>query len=208
MIFRIDVSSLGIDRTGESVRQQIAELGVGDVGSINTSRVYLIDVDAPCAEVERVAFDLLADPIVERAELISDQAPDNTGSRIEIHLKPGVMDPVASSTEMALRDAGLPAKQVRTGRAFVMKERIDREQLKTIATRILANGVIESIHFSPYVPKEFESPHEQPFKLRQVPLVRLSDQELTKLSREGHLFLSLVEMQAIQKYFRSLEREP
>src|SRR5829696_855875 len=121
MIFRIDVSPLGTDRTGESIRQQIAELGAGDVGSIGTSRVYLIDVDAPRDEVERVAFDLLADPIVERAALVSEQAVDDTGSRIEIHLKPGVMDPVASSTEMALRDAGLPAKQVRTGRAFVMK---------------------------------------------------------------------------------------
>ncbi|MBC8108226.1 MAG: phosphoribosylformylglycinamidine synthase subunit PurS, partial [Anaerolineae bacterium] len=142
------------------------------------------------------------------AALISGQDVDGTGSRIEIHLQPGVMDPVASSTEMALRDAGLPAKQVRTGRAFVMKNSVDREQLKTIASRILANGVIESIHFAPYVPKEFESPHEQPFKLRHVPLVKLSEQELTKLSREGHLFLSLVEMQAIQKHFHSLEREP
>ncbi|MBC8107978.1 MAG: phosphoribosylformylglycinamidine synthase subunit PurS, partial [Anaerolineae bacterium] len=89
MIFRIDVSPLGTDRTGESVRQQIAELGCADVGSINTSRVYLIDVDASPSEVERVAFDLLADPIVERAALISEQVVDGTGSRIEIHLKPG-----------------------------------------------------------------------------------------------------------------------
>src|SRR4051812_21679384 len=125
MIFRIDVSPLGIDRTGESIGQQIVELGAGDVGSINTSRVYLIDVDASPTEFERVALDLLADPIVERAALISEQDVDDTGSRIEIHLKPGVMDPVASSTEMALRDAGLPAKQVRTGRAFVMNRSVD-----------------------------------------------------------------------------------
>ena len=32
--------------------------------------------------------------------------------------------------------------------------------------------------------------------------------ELTKLSREGHLFLSLAEMKAIQAYFRQQEREP
>ncbi|HEX4124551.1 MAG TPA: AIR synthase-related protein, partial [Tepidisphaeraceae bacterium] len=35
-----------------------------------------------------------------------------------------------------------------------------------------------------------------------------SDAELTKLSREGHLFLSLAEMKAIQDYFRSENREP
>ena len=155
MIYRIDVSPVGIDRAGESVRQQIKEISSTDVGSIETSRVYLIDTDAPRADVERIAFDLLADPIVERARLIKDHVAD-PGSRIEIHLKPGVMDPVASSTEMALRDAGLAAKQVRTGRAFVLKSQLDREQLQQIASRILANGVIESIHFGPYLPNEFE----------------------------------------------------
>src|SRR5688572_3196113 len=207
MIYRIDVSPVGPDRAGESVRQQIAELGAGDVGSVQTSRIYLIDTDATRGDVERIAFDLLADPIVERAQLIDDHTND-AGSRIEVHLKPGVMDPVATSTEMALRDAGLATSQVRTGRAFVMKNTLDRGQLKQIASRILANGVIESIHFTPFVPTEFEHAHEQPFNLRHVPLIKLSDAELTRLSREGHLFLSLIEMQAIQKYCRSLEREP
>src|SRR5678815_3806374 len=107
MIYRIDVTPVGIDRTGESVRQQILELNSNDVGSVATSRVYLIDTDAPREEVERVAFDLLADPIVERARIVSSDTNGTEGSRIEVHLKPGVMDPVADSTEMALRDAGL-----------------------------------------------------------------------------------------------------
>ena len=127
MIFRIDVSPVGIDRAGESVRQQIAEVGAGDVGSINTSRVYLIDVDAPRAEVERIAFDLLADPIVERAQLVD--AIDQTNSRIEVHLKPGVMDPVAASTEMALRDAGIAhLNLVRVSSIFPPKCRIIKRE--------------------------------------------------------------------------------
>src|SRR5262249_55181673 len=41
-----------------------------------------------------------------------------------------------------------------------------------------------------------------------VPLRSLDDDSLVRLSREGQLYLSLVEMQTIQAHFRSLERDP
>jgi phosphoribosylformylglycinamidine synthase len=41
-----------------------------------------------------------------------------------------------------------------------------------------------------------------------VKLLGLGDEALMRLSREGHLFLSLAEMQAIQAYFRRQDREP
>jgi phosphoribosylformylglycinamidine synthase len=211
MIFRIDVSTVGPDRLGEAVRHQIEELGIDHVGAITTRRIFL--VDAPKASIEqmnRAAAELLADPIVERATVASSQPPSNGRghSLIEIHLKPGVMDPVAASTEMALRDMGIPAREVRTGRAFVIDNELPREQLDRIATRVLANGVIESVHFEPFVPREFARGQEQPFRLRHVPLRGLADADLTKLSREAHLFLSLTEMKSIQSYYRQQDREP
>src|SRR5213075_207005 len=112
--------------------------------------IFLIDVDAEEGQVRRVASELLADPIVEEAEVTSSTAPlngDTTGSRIEIHLKPGVMDPVATSTEMAIRDMGIAVREVRTGRAYLIDDRVSRNELERIASRVLANGVIESVHF-------------------------------------------------------------
>src|SRR5882724_61069 len=203
MIFRVDVrSAADRDAQGESVRNQAGELGVS-VGPIVTARIFLIDADATADRVTRAAMELLADPIVERAELYSDRAPADAPrrSRIEIHLKPGVMDPVAASTQMALRDMGIGVREVRTGRAFVIDGDIPRADLERIATRVLANGVIESTHFEPYFPGEFATGHEQPFRLRHVPLRGLADDALKKLSREGHLFLSLTEMKAVQWYF-------
>ena len=44
--------------------------------------------------------------------------------------------------------------------------------------------------------------------IRSVNITRLGDAELEKLSREGHLFLSLDEMKAIQAEYRRLGREP
>ena len=214
MIYRIDVraasAGASADPLGQAVRQQIVEYGT-DVGSVTTARIFLIDTDSPRPEIERAARELLADPVVERAELVDPKAHGfsrGNASLIEIHLKPGVMDPVAASTEMALRDIGIDVREVRTGRAYAIEGSVDRHQLEQIAARVLANGVIESIHFEPYVPSEFSRGHDAPLRVRHVPLRNLADDELKRLSREGHLFLSLAEMKAIQSYFQEHGREP
>ncbi|HWB54645.1 MAG TPA: phosphoribosylformylglycinamidine synthase subunit PurS, partial [Tepidisphaeraceae bacterium] len=194
------------DPLGEALRHQIAEFGP-KVGPIRTSRIFLIEANATTDEMRKGAEQLLADPIVETAELV-EKPPADSGSRIEIHLKPGVMDPVAASTEMALRDLGIEVGQVRTGRAYVFEEKIERGELKRIAERVLANGVIESIHFEPFVPREFEHGRPYELKIRHVRILDLNDEQLSRLSREGHLFLSLGEMQAVQGYFRGQKREP
>ena len=216
MIYRIDVRTAGaarggnaaVDPVGEALRHQIAEFG-SDVGAIDTARIFLVDSDADTADIARAARGLLADPVAEKAELVApgEQDDENT-SRIEIHLKPGVMDPVAASTEMALRDMGLPVREVRTGRAYRIAGRLEKDELKRIAERVLANGVIESVHFEPFVPEKFQRGHDYQFNVRHVPMRNLGDEQLAKLSREGHLFLSLAEMKAVQAYYRQQEREP
>jgi phosphoribosylformylglycinamidine synthase len=204
MIFRVDVECTGADPHAESIRQQILEMGI-DPGQVRSVRVFLIQTDSDQRQVERAAAELLSDPIVERASV--NPKTHSAGSLIEIHLKPGVMDPVAASTEMALRDMGIQS-QVRTGRGYRLERRLASDDLNRIATRALANGVIESIHFEPFHPAEFPAPRPQPFKLRTVPLADLADAQLAKLSREAHLFLSLQEMRAIQAYFRGQKRDP
>src|SRR5688572_9700265 len=175
MIHRIDVRTAGlshdgeagVDPVGEAIRHQIQEFGK-TVGRITTARIFLIDTDASAEQVRRVARELLADPIVEQAELITPEtAKDPTGiGRIEIHLKPGVMDPVAASTEMAIRDMGLNVREVRNGRAYRIEGKVDREELQRIAGRVVANGVIESVHFDRYVPTSFETGREYKIQLR------------------------------------------
>jgi phosphoribosylformylglycinamidine synthase len=208
MIFRIDVRARdGADPLGAAVCQQIRDLG-DSVDSVETTRIFLLDGETDPAGVRRIATELLADPVVESAEIFDNTKSDESKSRIEVHLKPGVMDPVAASTEMAVRDLGLAVRQVRTGRAFLISPKLRQPVLRDIAARVLANGVIESVHFEPYCPARFESGRENPFRLRRVNLRDLSEPQLAKLSRDGHLFLSLDEMKAVQEYFRRQEREP
>src|SRR5204863_6396519 len=58
------------------------------------------------------------------------------------------------------------------------------------------------------LPREFPVAHEYQFRLRHIPLRELPDPELTRLSREAHLFLSQSEMKAVQSYYREQCREP
>ena len=215
MIYRIDVTLSprahagrpAADPFGEAIRHQIAEFGT-TVGPIRTSRIFLIDSDANPQQMSRVATELLADPVVETARLVIDAPRDVGQSRIEVHLKPGVMDPVADSTEMAIRDMGLKVHEVRTGRCYIIEGEVAREELSRIASRVLANGVVESVHFEPFLPTSFPAGHEYKLKLRHVEIRNLNEEQLKKLSREGHLFLSLPEMQAVQNYYRKQDREP
>ncbi len=207
MVHRIDIRTRGQDPAAHAVRQQIAEF-LPNLGDVTTSRIFLIDTDAAGPQLRQVADELLADPIVEAADVMTAAPADGERSRIEIHLKPGVMDPVATSTEMAIRDIGLGVREIRTGRSFVLNMKVPPEQLKSIASRVLANGVIESVHLSAFIPQAFERGREYHLKLQSVSLIKLDDEQLKKLSREGHLFLSLAEMKAVQKYFQEQGREP
>src|SRR3954453_9136789 len=170
MIYRIDVRTTpsarggdaAIDPVGEAVRHQIQEFGT-HVGAIATSRIFLIDTDADRAAVQRAAQELLADPVFESADLVIESPKDSGKSRIEIHLKPGVMDPVAASTEMAMRDMGLTVNEVRTGRAYVIDGSVGRPELERIASRVLANGVIESVHFDAFIPAQFSKGRQDTF---------------------------------------------
>jgi phosphoribosylformylglycinamidine synthase subunit PurSL len=215
MIYRIDVrtrpSARGgqssTDPLGASLRHQIQEFG-HETGAIETARIFLLDTDASAEQIQRAAKTLLSDPIVESAEVLQEVPADTQHARIEIHLKPGVMDPVAASTEMALRDMGLSVREVRTGRSYLLANKLSKQDLKHIAARVLANGVIESVHTEAHIPASFSAPKETHFHIRHVPLRELTDEQLSKLSREAHLFLSLPEMQAIQSHFRGQNREP
>ncbi|MHC4499730.1 MAG: phosphoribosylformylglycinamidine synthase subunit PurL, partial [Planctomycetota bacterium] len=127
---------------------------------------------------------------------------------IEVHLKSGVTDPVAESVMTAIADMGQSAGHVRAARKYILLGDISREQTDTIAKKILANDCIEVC----VIGNEAEppSPHLKPYEMQVVhwPIRGLDDDGLVKLSKEKDLFLNLVEMQTIQKYYQELGREP
>jgi phosphoribosylformylglycinamidine synthase II len=210
--WRFEVFNRGgfADVHGNGVLEEIEELGIGSVEAVQSARVFLIEGDFDKKFAERVAKELLTDPVCEEYYIGRSGAPAGLAKAtlIEVHLKSGVTDPVAQSVMTAMADMGVEAGNVRTARKYILLGDISQRQTDTIARKILANDCIEEI----VIGNEAEppSPHLKPYELKIVewPVCELNNDELVALSKAKDLFLNLVEMQTIQKYYREFGREP
>ena len=221
-LWRISVSPKrnDLDAHGHAVLHDIHELGLDHVTRVASSRLYLLEGAVPSAAVKRIAEALLADPVTETfsyREGGDDRTLPGPGAdaAIEVHLKGGVMDPVAASMLAAIRDMGAPTDdlQISTARLYRITGVRSIEEARTIARRLLANDCIEDIYLTGFGHHDPRPDHlpiapQRPFELRHVRICDLDEAALMKLSREGHLFLSLEEMRAVQKHYCDLGREP
>ena len=211
MIYRIEVrpkAGFG-DPHAQGVLHQLRELGVDAVTAVRSARLFFLAGELTADDARRVAAELLADPVAEQFALAGDAAADpaNAAGVVEVHRKVGVMDPVAASAEQAIRDMDLAIDSVRTARRYELAGDVADETRETIARRLLANPVIEDIHFESYTPPEVRDRGYE-FELVEVPIRELDDAGLDKLSADADMFLNVTEMRAIQDYFRGLGREP
>jgi len=198
------------DVHGKSVLEDIRELGISSVEAVQSAKVFLIEADFDEDFARRVGNELLADPVCEEYYIGRSRAPAGLAKAtlIEVHLKSGVTDPVAESVMTAIADMGLRAGHVRTARKYVLLGEITPGQADTIAKKILANDCIEDVIIGDEA--EPPSPHLKPYELQIVhwPIRDLDDDGLLALSKAKDLFLNLVEMQTIQKYYQQLAKEP
>jgi phosphoribosylformylglycinamidine synthase len=198
------------DVHGNSVLEDIKELGISSVEAVQSAKVFLIEADFDKPLAQRIGKELLADPVCEEYYIGRSSAPAGLAKAtiIEVHLKSGVTDPVAESVMAAIADMGVTADNVRTARKYVLLGDITQSQTDTIAKKILANDCIEDV----IIGNEAEppSPHLKPYELQIVhwPIRELDDDGLIALSKAKDLFLNLVEMQTIQNHYRQLNREP
>ncbi|UCG34485.1 MAG: phosphoribosylformylglycinamidine synthase subunit PurS [Phycisphaerales bacterium] len=203
------------DAHGAAVLAQMRSLGLHCVERVASARLFVIEGSLAAADVERAAVELLADPVAEEYVYGGADAPRGRADHIavEVHLKPGVMDPVARSVKLGLADMGLRVDAVRTARRYDIVGLGSLEQLEFAAWRVLANDCIENAYLTGFgrhddTPLAAPTPPQANQQVRCVSLSDLHENALQRLSREGHLFLSPDEMQTIRSHFRSLGREP
>jgi len=198
------------DVQGNSVLEDIRELGITSIEAVQSARVFLIEADFDAGFAERVARELLADPVCEEYYIGRSGPPPGLAKAtlVEVHLKSGVTDPVAESVMTAIADMGAVPAGVRTARKYVLLGDMKASQIDTIARKILANDVIEDVVIGDEA--EPPSPHLKPYELNIThwPIRDLDDAGLLALSAEKDLFLNLIEMKTIQEYYRRIGREP
>ncbi len=209
------------DGHGRDVLTDIRQLGLVHIEGVESSRIYFLSGRLAESDVRRIAQELVEDPVVETFTVaLGFSGRDDRESAIEIHPRPGVMNPVAQSALEAIRrflgtsgSSGASVDEVQTARRYNVLGAKNAPELELIATRLLANDCIETWYVqgagrNDPIPDRFLEPSERPFALRSVPIRRLTDDQLERLSREGHLFLSLHEMHTIREHFNRLGRDP
>lgn len=198
------------DIHGNSVLESIKELGINSLEAVQSARVFLIEADLDDSFAKRIAAELLAEPVCEQFFIGRSKAPAGLAKAtlIEVHLKSGVTDPVAESVVTAINDMGLKVRNVRTARKYVLLGELTQNQIETITKKVLANDCIEDVIIGDE--SEPPSPHLKPYDLNIVywPIRELDDDGLLALSKGKDLFLNLIEMQTIQKYYIGLKKEP
>ncbi len=194
------------DPRGESVQREARHALGCEIAAVRTASVYLIEADVDPQQIQTIANEILSDSVAQ-APTIGVRTPERDSQLVEVHPLPGVMDPAAQSVELAIRELLGVSASVRTGTRFDLVG-IDDKQADRVANRLLANATVQAVYRQPHCPDAFPTGHEQPLVVREIALLDLDDDGLTQLSREGHLFLSLDEMKAIQAEYRRLGREP
>ena len=203
------------DLIGRRVATDAADLGLGAGLSVSAARGYLIQGELELEQVRCIADQLLADRVIERTVVgrVGEEAllahPDGRRRLVHVLPKPGVMDPVAQSAAAAMRDlvGAESIAAVRTLNKYWFGDLAD-DTLALVCGKVLANGSIEQVIVGPLTFERLEVGSAYTFKRVTVELSRLDDAGLARLSREGQLSLSAVEMRTIQEHFHGLGREP
>ena len=201
------------DSTGKALSAEAKDLGIADNLTVSAARGFLLQGELTEEQVRQAAEHLLADSIIESTTLaqIGDEELSETPLDLPVlvHVlpKPGVMDPVALSTLQALQDLGLPVDNVSTIRKYWLSD-IDDAGVERVCTKLLSNDSIERYVLGPLQLQKLDVGNEYNFELKTVSIRELDDEQLARLSKEGQLYLSLPEMQTIQKHFVDAGRDP
>ena len=212
MIWQIDVALKAglLDSVGEAVKQEAAAIGLAGLDRVCYVRVFVIDTDAARQDVDRIAAQLLCDPVVDRytiGEPVLDAAVPGL-QIVQVVRKPGVMDPVEASTLKGIADMGLSAAAVRTARKYYLYGSLSEDDARRLGEKVLANDIIEHLIMGGEKIREIPKAAHASFDRVEIPLLDADDDEMIRISTEGVLSLNLAEMKLIQDHYRALGRNP
>ena len=152
MIWRIEIINREdvVDAVGDSVRDDIADLGITGIDQVRFVRLYALDGVLSAEEIELIGDQLLADPVTQDFHCTRDAPltvlPGQWG--IEVRYRTGVTDAVGETTLKGVNDLGIHGVvEASTGRGYVITGSIDEVQVELICRRLLANDVIEEYRY-------------------------------------------------------------
>lgn len=218
-VFRLEIAAraeLGDALATATGARLAAALGRAPAG-LRTRKVYLLDLDVTRGEAEQVLA-ALTDPVAEVGAV--GALPDDAGAPpgadapwlLTIGFRPGVTDSVATSVKRAAEDClGRPISgHVHSATMYALwglqaaeAERAARELHNPLIERALLERAPRRAVFEPPRAGAAHAP-----VVATVPLRDADDATLLRISQQGLLALSLLEMRAIREHFAAIGRDP
>jgi len=149
MIFEIEIKSKEgfANPQGIHTAADIKGIGIKGIQSVNYISLYRISADISLKQAELIARELLSDKITEDFSIkqyTSLNEKKIEKNSIEVWYKSGVTDTVSESVVKAIRDLGIEEEvAVKTGKKYFLKGEINFSKLEKIATKLLANTLIQ-----------------------------------------------------------------
>ncbi|MEZ4646345.1 MAG: phosphoribosylformylglycinamidine synthase subunit PurL [Chloroflexota bacterium] len=195
---------------GRSYLHAAHQLSYTQLADCHATRLYFLQGHLTAAAAQRLAAELLADPITEEftihdAPAITQHAPFT----IDVTLLPGVTDPPAANLLRAAHLLGIDGlHRAATGQRYYLSGQIDEATHHALANEIFANPVIQRFALNEAITPPFFPYQGTDDTVESIPLRHVSDGELLSISQERRLSLDLAEMQAIRAYFQAEQRDP
>ena len=190
------------DRAAEELKAEAADMGLLDDLQVRCSRGFLLQGELSAETVDEIARTLLTEPVVERAVITAVGQGDHNDTTLHVLPIPGVTDSQAETALAAMQSLGYDVEAVGTYRKFQIANQTD-QQVQKLAGALLFNEAIEQVVYGPLDIQTLVTGQATDFQLQIVPLLNADDDQLQKISSEGGLSLTLVEMQTIQKHFQT-----
>ncbi len=209
MIYSIEVclKSGQPDPRGEGIARGIHDLGIHkkDI-AVSVSDIYWLDGTLTPEELDRVARELLVDPITQEYHCSPVQTGDSpTLHNITVTYNPGVTDPVEETVMLALADMCIATvRAAKTAQHYKISGALNSTELDIIKARLLVNPIIQRVVSK--TPESFPEAPRYIFKLRHIDILAADAETLAKIGRDYSLSPS--EMAAVKAYYAGLERNP
>jgi phosphoribosylformylglycinamidine synthase subunit PurSL len=191
-------------------------LGLAHVTHFELQELFFVEGELSPTDQHRLATELLSDPIAQAFEwrsvgsdgVIRFLGADHHARVIETALRPGVTDPVAEQIVRCAKMLGIDqVERAATGKRYVVYGNLGEADYHTLAKRLLANDVIERYALGTIDPI-FPHPAAASGAVDVIPVRDLDTDQLLAVSRDRRAALDLAEMQAVQAYYRSIDRDP
>jgi phosphoribosylformylglycinamidine synthase len=215
MLWEVDVHPReeAADHAARAVVAGARELGIPGCSRAKTAAGWLIEGSLSRDDVERLAAEVLADPVTESFTLDEAGAgplcagPADLPTIVHVLPRAGVTDPAAQSAHEAFGLLGIRPTAVRSVRKYWLP-RLPEADAARLAWKLLASEAIHDVVVGPLPLRSLAGGRPWQFVRDTVRLAGLDDAALATLSRDRCLALTVRELHAIRDHFQSLGRDP